>query len=51
VQLDAIVEVDRLLMVLMLPGSAKSTYVDTYTPWWFTQHPTFGDATSHTASS
>ena len=44
-------ETDRL-MVLMPPGSAKSTYVSIlYTPWWFRQHP--GSSvitTSHTRS-
>ena len=45
-------ETDRL-MVLMPPGSAKSTYVSIlYTPWWFRQHP--GSSvitTSHTRRS
>ena len=32
-------EIDRL-MVLMPPGSAKSTYASLLFPaWWFTQHP------------
>ena len=43
-----IAELDRLsrgaidrLMVLMPPGSAKSTYASLLFPaWWFTQHPT-----------
>jgi hypothetical protein len=40
-QLEAICrgEIDRL-MVLMPPGSAKSTYASIlFTPWWFTQRP------------
>lgn len=42
---------DRL-MVLMPPGSAKSTYASVLFPaWWFLQHPaTSVIATSHTAS-
>jgi predicted phage terminase large subunit-like protein len=44
-------EIDRL-MVLMPPGSAKSTYASLLFPaWWFTQHPASSMiATSHTAS-
>jgi len=44
-------DIDRL-MVLMPPGSAKSTYGSVlYLPWWFTQHPQSAViATSHTAS-
>jgi predicted phage terminase large subunit-like protein len=43
-------ETDRL-MVLMPPGSAKSTYASVLFPaWWFTQHPRSSIiATSHTA--
>ena len=43
--------IDRL-MVLMPPGSAKSTYASLLFPaWWFTQHPTSSViATSHTTS-
>lgn len=43
-------DVDRL-MVLMPPGSAKSTYVSIiYPAWWFVQHPHSSIiATSHTA--
>jgi predicted phage terminase large subunit-like protein len=39
-------------MVLMPPGSAKSTYASLLFPaWWFTQHPTSSViATSHTTS-
>jgi predicted phage terminase large subunit-like protein len=42
-------EIDRL-MVLMPPGSAKSTYASVLFPaWWFTQHPkTSVIAASHT---
>ena len=42
--------IDRL-MVLMPPGSAKSTYASVLFPaWWFVQHPSSGViATSHTA--
>jgi len=44
-------ETDRLL-VLMPPGSAKSTYGSILFPaWWFSQHPNSSViATSHTAS-
>jgi predicted phage terminase large subunit-like protein len=44
-------EIDRL-MVLMPPGSAKSTYGSLlFPPWWFTQHPRSSViAASHTAS-
>ncbi len=44
-------EIDRL-MVLMPPGSAKSTYGSLLFPaWWFTQHPASSViATSHTRS-
>ena len=44
-------EIDRL-MVLMPPGSAKSTYASMLFPaWWFTQHPGSSViATSHTTS-
>ena len=44
-------DVDRL-MILMPPGSAKSTYVSTVFPaWWFARHPnTSIIAASHTAS-
>lgn len=44
-------DIDRL-MVLMPPGSAKSTYTSMLFPaWWFTQHPASSViATSHTAS-
>ena len=44
-------EIDRL-MVLMPPGSAKSTYASLLFPaWWFTQHPDSSViATSHTTS-
>ena len=52
-QLEAISrgEADRL-MVLMPPGSAKSTYGSILFPaWWFTQHPNSSViVTSHTAS-
>src|SRR5271157_1764414 len=52
-QLEAISrgETDRLL-VLMPPGSAKSTYTSILFPaWWVSQHPnTSVIATSHTAS-
>ena len=52
-QLDSLCrgEIDRL-MVLMPPGSAKSTYASLLFPaWWFTQHPDSSViATSHTAS-
>ena len=43
-------EIDRL-MVLMPPGSAKSTYASVIFPaWWFTQHPASSViAASHTA--
>jgi predicted phage terminase large subunit-like protein len=43
-------EIDRL-MVLMPPGSAKSTYASLLFPaWWFTQHPDSSViATCHTA--
>jgi predicted phage terminase large subunit-like protein len=43
-------EIDRL-MVLMPPGSAKSTYASVIFPaWWFTQHPSSAIiAASHTA--
>lgn len=40
-ELDALTrgQVDRL-MILMPPGSAKSTYASIlFPPWWFTQHP------------
>jgi predicted phage terminase large subunit-like protein len=42
----------RRLMVLMPPGSAKSTYTSILFPaWWFTQHPRSSIiAASHTAS-
>ncbi len=42
----------RRLMVLMPPGSAKSTYASILFPaWWFTQHPRSSViAASHTAS-
>jgi predicted phage terminase large subunit-like protein len=42
---------DRL-MVLLPPGSAKSTYASlVFPPWWFAQHPDSSIlATSHTAS-
>src|ERR1700749_3337494 len=44
-------EIDRL-MVLMPPGSAKSTYASILFPaWWFVQHPESAViATSHTTS-
>ena len=44
-------DIDRL-MVLMPPGSAKSTYTSMLFPaWWFTQHPASSlIATSHTHS-
>lgn len=44
-------ETDRL-MLLMPPGSAKSTYASLlFPPWWFSQHPGSSIlATSHTAS-
>jgi predicted phage terminase large subunit-like protein len=44
-------EIDRL-MVLMPPGSAKSTYTSIlYPAWWFTQHPNSSViAASHTKS-
>jgi predicted phage terminase large subunit-like protein len=54
-----IAELDRIargdtdrLMILMPPGSAKSTYASLLFPaWWFTQHPTSSVvATSHTTS-
>ncbi len=52
-RLDAISrgDIDRL-MVLMPPGSAKSTYASFLFPaWWFTQHPNSSViATSHTTS-
>jgi hypothetical protein len=52
-QLDSVCrgEIDRL-MVLMPPGSAKSTYGSLLFPaWWFTQHPNSSViATSHTTS-
>ncbi len=43
-------DIDRL-MVLMPPGSAKSTYASVLFPaWWFTQHPASSViAASHTA--
>ncbi len=51
-QLDALSrgEIDRL-MVLMPPGSAKSTYASVLFPaWWFVQHPRSSViAASHTA--
>jgi len=51
-ELDALSrgEADRL-MVLMPPGSAKSTYASVLFPaWWFTQHPESNViAASHTA--
>src|SRR4051812_22283042 len=51
-QLEAIScgDIDRL-MVLMPPGSAKSTYASVlYPAWWFTQHPNSSViATCHTA--
>lgn len=40
-ELDALTrgQIDRL-MILMPPGSAKSTYASIlFPPWWFTQHP------------
>jgi predicted phage terminase large subunit-like protein len=52
-QLDAISQgtIDRL-MVLMPPGSAKSTYASLlFATWWFTQHPCSSViTTSHTMS-
>lgn len=41
----------RRLMVLMPPGSAKSTYASVlFPPWWFAQHPASAIiAASHTA--
>jgi hypothetical protein len=52
-QLEAVsrCDIDRL-MVLMPPGSAKSTYASILFPaWWFTQHPISSViATSHTAN-
>ena len=44
-------DTDRLI-VLMPPGSAKSTYISVLFPaWWFTQHPRHSIiTTSHTAS-
>jgi predicted phage terminase large subunit-like protein len=52
-QLDQVCrgETDRL-MVLMPPGSAKSTYASLlYPAWWFTQHPDSSViTTSHTRS-
>jgi predicted phage terminase large subunit-like protein len=52
-QLEAVSNgvIDRL-MVLMPPGSAKSTYASIlYPAWWFTRHPASSViATSHTAS-
>jgi predicted phage terminase large subunit-like protein len=52
-QLEAIChgEIDRL-MVLMPPGSAKSTYTSIlFTPWWFTQRPNSSViTTTHTRS-
>jgi hypothetical protein len=52
-QLEAVSrgDVDRL-MVLMPPGSAKSTYASILFPaWWFTQHPVSSViTTSHTAN-
>lgn len=44
-------DIDRL-MVLMPPGSAKSTYGSVlFPPWWFFEHPRSAViATSHTAS-
>lgn len=44
-------QVDRL-MILMPPGSAKSTYASIlFPPWWFTQHPTSSIiAVSHTSA-
>ncbi len=51
--LDAVTrgEFDRL-MILMPPGSAKSTYASIlFPPWWFTQHPDSSIITvSHTSS-
>jgi predicted phage terminase large subunit-like protein len=51
-RLDAVSrgDIDRLI-VLMPPGSAKSTYASILFPvWWFTQHPASAIiATSHTA--
>jgi len=43
-------DIDRL-MILMPPGSAKSTFVSVlFAAWWFTQHPCNSViATSHTA--
>src|SRR5690349_16975528 len=43
-------EIDRLI-VLMPPGSAKSTYASVvFPPWWFSQHPSSAVITaSHTA--
>src|SRR6476620_3684333 len=52
-QLDAISQgtIDRL-MVLMPPGSAKSTYASLlFATWWFSQHPSSSViTTSHTMS-
>jgi predicted phage terminase large subunit-like protein len=52
-QLDLVSQgkIDRL-MVLMPPGSAKSTYASLLFPaWWFTQHPASSViTTSHTTS-
>jgi predicted phage terminase large subunit-like protein len=44
-------DIDRL-MVLMPPGSAKSTYTSVlFPPWWFIQHPSSSViGASHTAS-
>lgn len=44
-------EIDRL-MILMPPGSAKSTYASViFPPWWFIQHPRSSViGASHTAS-